>query len=192
MVTNYTLLWRFSFLKCRKTRTKLSKSFKSLPHIYLYTTPKTKLKGKQSLKWKTFKSCLWLLKAIWSLQEFSKLLRDFLNFVLVCKGISIRYDNDKKKVFFSTVVNWGPFMNNLSKKVFKQLSINDKGYRFLKKLFQKTKFFMKLCPIRTNFETTISKSVNHSTKFVYWWQEPFKMGIHTTKCRFRINTCYKF
>ena len=137
MVTNYTLLWQFSFLKCRKTRTKLSKSFKSLPHIYLYTTPKTKLKGKQSLKWKTFKSCLWLLKAIWSLQEFSKLLKDFLNFVLVCKEISPRYGNDKNKVFFSTALAWGRLMNNLSTNVLKQLSINDKGYPFFKKLVSK-------------------------------------------------------
>ena len=50
---------------------------------------------------------------------------------------------------------------------------------------------MKLCPIRTNFETTINKSINH-TKFVYRWQETFKMGLHTAKCRLPINSCYKF
>ena len=65
-----------------------------------------------------------------------------------------------------------------------------KGIRFLKKLVSK-KFFMKLCPIRTNFETTINKSINH-TKFVYRWQETFKMGVHTAKCRLPINSCYKF
>ena len=36
-----------------------------------------------------------------------------INFVLACEDFSPRYGNDKKKVFFSTVVNWGRFMNNL-------------------------------------------------------------------------------
>ena len=33
-----------------------------LPHVYLYTTPDTKSKGKRSLKWKKFESFLWKLK----------------------------------------------------------------------------------------------------------------------------------
>ena len=67
-----------------------------------------------------------------------------------------------------------------------------KGTRFWKKkLLQKTKFFVKLCPIRINFEITIRKSINN-TKFVYCWQETFKMGVHTTKCRYPINSCSKF
>ena len=66
-----------------------------------------------------------------------------------------------------------------------------KGYPFFKNLFQKTKFFMKLCPIRANFETRISKSVNY-TKFVYCWQETFKMGVPTAKSGLPINSCYKF
>ena len=41
---------------------------------------------------------------------------------------------------------------------------------------------MKLCLIRTNFETTINKSINHA-KFVHRWQETFKMGVHTARCR---------
>ena len=82
-------------------------------------------------------------------------------------------------------------MNNLSTNVLKQLSKMAKGTRFLKNLFQKTKFFMKLCPIRTNFETKISKSVNY-TKFVYCWQETFKMGVPTAKSGLPINSCYKF
>ena len=35
---------------------------------------------------------------------------------------------------------------------------------------------MKLCPIKTNFETTISKSINH-TEFVYCWQETFLLDL---------------
>ena len=50
---------------------------------------------------------------------------------------------------------------------------------------------MKLRRIRTNFKTTISKGTNH-TKFVYCSQETFKMGVHTTKSRLPINSCYKF
>ena len=162
-----------------------------LLHVYLYTTPDTKSKGKESLKWKTFESFLWLLKTFWSLQEFSKPLRYFVNLVLVYNEISPTYGNDKNKVFFPTAVNWGRFMNNLSTNVLKQLSKMAKGTRFLKNLFQKTKFFMKLCPIRTNFETKISKSVNY-TKFVYCWQETFKMGVPTAKSGLPINSCYKF
>ena len=144
------------------------------------------------MKPKTFESFLWHLKTIWSLQEFSKPLRDFLNFALVCKGILPRYRNDKNMVFFSIFVNWSRFMNNLSTSILKQLSINDKRYPFSKqKCFKKTKFFMKLCSVRTNFKTTISKSINH-TKFVYFWQEIFKMVQCTTKSRFPINSCYKF
>ena len=84
-------------------------------------------------------------------------------------------------------------MNNLSTNVLKQLSrmTKGKGYPFFKNLFQKTKFFMKLCPIRANFETRISKSVNY-TKFVYCWQETFKMGVPTAKSGLPINSCYKF
>ena len=55
-------------------------------------------------------------------------------------------------------------------------------------MFQKTNFFVKLCSIWTNFET-ISQSINH-TKFVYCWQETFKMGVHTTKST--LTSCYKF
>ena len=62
---------------------------------------------------------------------------------------------------------------------------------FLRNLFQKTKFFTKLCPIRTNSETMISKCINH-TKFIYCWQETFKMGVHITKSRLSITSCYKF
>ena len=50
---------------------------------------------------------------------------------------------------------------------------------------------MKLCPIRTSFETMISKSINH-TKFVYRWEETFKMSVHTAKSMLPINSCYKF
>ena len=83
-------------------------------------------------------------------------------------------------------------INNLSTNVLKQLSINNKGYPFFKDpCFKKTEFFMKLGPIRTNFESTISYGINH-TKFVYCRQETFKMGVHTTKSRLPINSCYKF
>ena len=58
-------------------------------------------------------------------------------------------------------------------------------------MFQKTEFFMKLYPIRTNFETSISKSINH-TKFAYCWQETFKKGVRTAKSRPSINSCHKF
>ena len=54
-----------------------------LPHVYLYTAPDTKSEGKQSLKRKTFESFLWILKTIWSLQEFNKPLRDLINLVPV-------------------------------------------------------------------------------------------------------------
>ena len=67
------------------------------------------------------------------------------------------------------------FIEQLINKCFK--TINYKGYPFFKKnLSQKTKFFMKLCPIKTNFETTISKSINH-TEFVYCWQETFLLDL---------------
>ena len=82
-------------------------------------------------------------------------------------------------------------MNNLSKNVLKQLLINGKGYPFLKNLFQKTKFFVKICPIRTNFETTLCQSINHA-KFVYCCQETFEMGVYTTESRLSINSCCKF
>ena len=52
-------------------------------------------------------------------------------------------------------------MNNLSTNVLKQLSINNKKYLFFLKNLSK-----KLCPSRTNFKTTIRKSINH-TKSVY-------------------------
>ena len=79
-------------------------------------------------------------------------------------------------------------MNNLSGNVSKQLSINGKGYPFFKKrLFQKTKFFAKLSPIRTNFETMISHA-----KFIYCWRETFKVGLYTTKSTLSINSFYKF
>ena len=50
---------------------------------------------------------------------------------------------------------------------------------------------MKICRIRTNFETTIGKSINHA-KFVYSWHETFKMSVHTTKGWLSINCSYKF
>ena len=53
--------------------------------------------------------------------------------ILVCKEISLRYCNGKNKVFFTTFVNWGCLMNNLSTSVLKQLSINNKEYLFFKK-----------------------------------------------------------
>ena len=52
----------------------------------------------------------------------------------------------------------------------------------MKNLFQKTKFFKKLCPI--------SKSINswqETVKNIYCWQETFKMGARTTKSRLPIN-----
>ena len=57
-------------------------------HVYLHTTPDTKLIGKQSLNRKTFVSFLWLLKTIWILQQFDTPSKDFLNLVLVCKEVS--------------------------------------------------------------------------------------------------------
>ena len=105
--------------------------------IYSYTTPHTKLERKRPLKWKTFENFLWLLKTIWSLQEFSKPFRYFLDLVLVCKEISPWYGNDKNKVFFSTVINWGCLINNLSTNVLKQLSINGKGYPYFKNTYFK-------------------------------------------------------
>ena len=60
-----------------------------LPHVYFYILLHTlnRKVSKQSLNGKTFESFLSLLKT-WSLQEFCKPLRDFLNFILVCKEIS--------------------------------------------------------------------------------------------------------
>ena len=83
-------------------------------------------------------------------------------------------------------------MNNLSTNVLKQ--VINKWQRvsvFLKNLLQKTKFFMKICPRRTNFETTISKSIDH-TKFLYCWQETFKMCVYSTKSRLSISSCYQY
>ena len=54
-----------------------------------------------------------------NLQEFSKPSTDFPNLVRVCEEISQRYGNHKNEVFFSTVVNWGHLMNNLSTNVLK-------------------------------------------------------------------------
>ena len=104
-----------------------------LPHVYLQTTPDTKSKGKQSLNRKRLASFLWLLETILSLTQFKMSLKDFLNLVLVCKEISPRYGSDRIKVFFSTVVTWGRFMCNLLIIFLKHLSINNKGYHFLKK-----------------------------------------------------------
>ena len=49
---------------------------------------------------------------------------------------------------------------------------------------------MTICPIRTNFDTMISKSINHA-KFAYRWQETFKISVLTVKCSLPINSCYK-
>ena len=54
---------------------------------------------------------------------------------------------------------------------------------------------MKLGPIRANFETTIIEDKNQGKnhiKFVYYRQETFKMGVHTTKSRLPVNSLYKF
>ena len=102
------------------------------------------------------------------------------------------YGNDKNKVFFSTVIDWERLISNLSTNVLKQLSINDREYQLFKKyLFQKTEFFMKLIPIRANFETTINESRKRTT-FVYCRQKTFKIRVHTTKSRLPINSPYKF
>ena len=101
-------------------------------HTYIYKPLWTLSKGKWSLNQKKLKNFLWLLKTIWSLQQFKMPLKDFLNLVVVCKETSPRYGSDRTKVFFSTVVTWGCFMTNLLITILKHLSINDKGYPFFK------------------------------------------------------------
>ena len=68
-----------------------------------------------------------------------------------------------------------------------------KGIRFFlkKNLFQNAKFFVRLCPVRTDFETTIRQSINY-TRFVHCCQETFHMVVHTTKSRLTINSCCEF
>ena len=81
----------------------------------------------------------------WKLVQFSKPVRDFFNLILVFNEISPRYSNDKNKVLFSTVVNWGCFMNNLSTNILKWLLIKDKEYPFCKKTcFKKLSFLWNL------------------------------------------------
>ena len=83
------------------------------------------------------------------------------------------------------------FYEQFSKKCFK--AIIYKWLRvtiFQRYLFQKIKFFIKFCPVRANFETTIDQGIYH-TKFVYCCQKPFKMRVNTTKSRFPISICYK-
>ena len=71
-------------------------------------------------------------------------------------------------------------MNNLSTNDL----TNDKCYQQMTKctcffnLSKKSKFFMKLCPITTYFETMITKSINY-TKFVSGLEETCKIGVHT-------------
>ena len=142
MVANYALLWWFSFLKCQRWYPNMFSRpnfwvsiclpiigrIAPIARIY-YTSLDTKSEGERSLKRKTFDSFLWLLKAVWSLQEFSKPLREFLKLLLVCKEISPRYGNDKNKVFFSTVINWGRLINNLSTIVLKLFCVISKWQR---------------------------------------------------------------
>ena len=61
---------------------------------------------------------------------------------------------------------------------------------FKKTCFKKLNLLWNFRQSEQNFETTINKSINH-TKFVYRWQETFKIGVHTAKCRLPINSCYK-
>ena len=151
MVTNWALLWWFSFPKCQRRYSSMfpRPNFKcltiisriaSITHKSLYrTTPDTK----RSLKRKTFESFLYLLKTIWSFQQFSIPLRNFFNLVsltyleisltelkLSLQGNFSKERNDKNKIFFSAVVIWGRFISNLSTNILKRLSINDKGPAF--------------------------------------------------------------
>ena len=163
MVTNRTLFWWLKFSKCQgwypnmfsRLHFQVYPSHRNRKNCTLYLD--TKSKGKQSLNRKTLVSFLWLLKTIWSLQQFKMPLKDFLNLVLVCKETSPRYGSDKIKVFFSTVVTWGCFMTNLLITILKHLSINDKGYPFFKNTcFKKWSSSLKSCPIGTNFRTSVS------------------------------------
>ena len=65
-----------------------------VPQVYLYTTPHTKLKGKRSLNRKTSASFLWLLKTIWSLEQFKMPFKDF-HHLAVFKEMSPRYGNNR-------------------------------------------------------------------------------------------------
>ena len=56
-----------------------------------------------------------------------------------------------------------------------------KGTRFLKKLFQKTKFFMKFCPVRTSFETMISKFTSNDIPNLYTVGKKFWKWEYTTQ-----------
>ena len=65
-------------------------------------------------------------------------------------------------------------MNNLSTNALKQLSINDK-------FFLKKTFFKKQCPIRTNFESAISKTIASlyivGKKISKWLYTPLNVGF---------------
>ena len=65
-----------------------------------------------------------VLNSIWSLQNVSIPIRDFLYLVIVGQEISPRYGNDKKKVFWLTVVNWGCLMSNLFLKAKESFTVN--------------------------------------------------------------------
>ena len=88
--------------------------------------PETKSAGKQYLNWATFVSLTFERNLKLKTIQYT-FAQYFFNLVLVCKKISPSYDNDRIKVFFSTVVILGRFMTNLLVAVLKQLSINDKG-----------------------------------------------------------------
>ena len=92
-----------------------------------------------------------------------------------------------KHGFLLTCCYLGTFYEKLIMKCFKKTFFLKKG------LLQKTKFFMKPCPIRTKFETTIRKSINHS-KIVYRQQKNFKIVVHLSLflCRLPLNSCYNF
>ena len=139
MVTNRTLFWWLKFSKCQgwypnmfsRLHFQVYPSHRNRKNCTLYLD--TKSKGKRSLNRKTLVSFLWLLKTIWSLQQFKMPLKDFLNLALVCKETSpYGSGSDRTKVFFSTVVTWGRFMTNLLITILKHLSIKDKGYSFFK------------------------------------------------------------
>ena len=79
------------------------------------------------------------------------------------------------------------FSDQLTNKLLKHLSINEKGYPFFKST--RLKFFMKFCSVGTNFEISACLSVYHTKyiKFLYRLQKTVKMGMHTTKGGFLID-----
>ena len=124
-------------------------------HTYIYTTPDTKSKSEWFLNWKTA-SVLWLLKAIWSLQQFKIPLQDFLNLVVVCKEMSPRYGNGRVSLLRNYCL-LRTFYDQLINNRFK--NFHNKWQRvpiFKKYLFWEIKFFMKFCPARINFKTLVS------------------------------------